>query len=175
MGTLKIGELSLGYFNYNLISIMPTFTVKVSAVLMLVLAIKLSTSASDCDEAESKVVTTPAPVTVHNSSDCDAAGRVVTTPAPVTVHNSSEVCLNSTSPTLAPGDTLNVLNLDTLDSCTNQADGTFMTDTRHCRRYYICQSGRARRLRCSLTQWFDRATASCRDRSLVTNCPSNRS
>lgn len=154
---------------------MPTITVKVSAVLMLVLAIKLSTSASDCDEAESKVVTTPAPVTVHNSSDCDAAGREVTTSAPVTVYNSSEACLNSTTPTLAPEDKLNVLNLDTLDSCTDQADGTFMTDTRHCRRYYICQSGRARRLRCSITQWFDRATASCRERSLVTNCPSNRS
>ncbi|XP_073832348.1 uncharacterized protein isoform X2 [Musca autumnalis] len=62
----------------------------------------------------------------------------------------------------------------TLNDCSSLPDNTYLVDSVHCRRFYICQKGRARRQRCSLTQWFDRQALQCRDRKSVTNCPANK-
>ncbi|XP_061391747.1 mucin-2-like [Musca vetustissima] len=71
---------------------------------------------------------------------------------------------------LKPANTLVSLN-----DCASLPDNVFLTDARHCRRFYICQRGRTKRQHCSLSQWFDRETLTCRDRKLVTNCPAKRS
>ncbi|XP_005190520.1 uncharacterized protein LOC131800334 isoform X2 [Musca domestica] len=63
----------------------------------------------------------------------------------------------------------------TLNDCASLPDNTVLTDSRHCRRFYVCQRGRVKRQRCSLTQWYDREALTCRDRKLVTNCPANKS
>lgn len=65
-------------------------------------------------------------------------------------------------------------NLQSSDDCLDQVDGTILSDSRHCRRFYVCQNQRVTRFRCSIGQWFDRETRTCQDRSLVANCPANK-
>ncbi|XP_019893591.2 uncharacterized protein LOC109613332 [Musca domestica] len=66
------------------------------------------------------------------------------------------------------------LNLVSRDDCLSLPNGVFLTDSRHCGRYYICQNGRVTSQRCPISQWFDRENLICRNRNLVTNCPVNR-
>ncbi|XP_041566604.1 uncharacterized protein LOC108134832 isoform X2 [Drosophila elegans] len=69
------------------------------------------------------------------------------------------------------------IGLDVLRSsqdCRGVEDGEYLTDPRHCRRYYICQKNRAKRHNCPRNEWFDRETKTCQNRDDVFNCPSRR-
>uniref|UniRef100_A0A1A9ZQB3 Chitin-binding type-2 domain-containing protein n=1 Tax=Glossina pallidipes TaxID=7398 RepID=A0A1A9ZQB3_GLOPL len=58
--------------------------------------------------------------------------------------------------------------------CASLTDDTILLDVRHCRRYYVCHRGRARRMRCPLGQWYDSDVRSCRDRRFVSSCAVSR-
>uniref|UniRef100_A0A1A9W9Y8 Chitin-binding type-2 domain-containing protein n=1 Tax=Glossina brevipalpis TaxID=37001 RepID=A0A1A9W9Y8_9MUSC len=58
--------------------------------------------------------------------------------------------------------------------CSTVNDGTILLDFRHCRRYYVCLLGRARRMRCPLGEWYDSDVGSCRDRRYVSSCAVSR-
>ncbi|XP_044250872.2 peritrophin-44, partial [Drosophila takahashii] len=58
--------------------------------------------------------------------------------------------------------------------CRDISDGVYLTDPRHCRRYYMCTRNRARRHNCPRKEWFDRELLICRSQDEVLNCPSNR-
>ncbi|XP_017082003.1 uncharacterized protein LOC108115194 [Drosophila eugracilis] len=58
--------------------------------------------------------------------------------------------------------------------CRGIEDGVYLTDPRHCRRFYMCRKNRARRHNCPANQWFDRETKACANRTEVSNCPANR-
>ncbi|XP_052849526.1 uncharacterized protein LOC128260501 isoform X1 [Drosophila gunungcola] len=58
--------------------------------------------------------------------------------------------------------------------CRGVEDGEYLTDPRHCRRYYMCQNNRAKRHNCPRNEWFDRETKTCQNRDDVLNCPSRR-
>ncbi|XP_033169115.1 uncharacterized protein LOC117146748 [Drosophila mauritiana] len=58
--------------------------------------------------------------------------------------------------------------------CRGINDGEYLTDPKHCRRFYMCHKNRVKRHNCPRNQWFDRETKSCQDRELVLNCPVNR-
>ncbi|XP_073832347.1 uncharacterized protein isoform X1 [Musca autumnalis] len=98
----------------------------------------------------------PPPVTCSTTT-CD--------PVPENMNNSHPIPENLNKP---------AKTLLTLNDCSSLPDNTYLVDSVHCRRFYICQKGRARRQRCSLTQWFDRQALQCRDRKSVTNCPANK-
>ncbi|KAH8419065.1 hypothetical protein KR222_003290, partial [Zaprionus bogoriensis] len=60
--------------------------------------------------------------------------------------------------------------LVSLRDCQGLEDGTFLTNSRHCRRFYVCRNNRARTQLCPAGQWFDRELKTCRSRFEVTNC-----
>lgn len=122
-----------------------------------------STTSTTTTTTTTTTPTTTSPTTTPSSSACEST---------TTTTCSSGESIENTEPTDTSKSA--VQTLLTLNDCTSVSDGTFMVDGRHCRRYYVCSNGRAKRLRCSISQWFDRETLTCRDRQLVTNCPINR-
>ncbi|XP_016962555.1 uncharacterized protein LOC108032989 [Drosophila biarmipes] len=69
------------------------------------------------------------------------------------------------------------IRIDVLRSsrdCRGVDDGVYLTDPRHCRRYYMCLRNRAKRHSCPPKQWFNRELLICQDQAEVLNCPSNR-
>ncbi|XP_034475843.1 mucin-2-like isoform X11 [Drosophila innubila] len=68
---------------------------------------------------------------------------------------------------------LNLLSLSNKD-CLLRTDGTFLQDSRHCRRYYECQGGVRKLHSCRSGSWFDIEAGECRNRSLVLNCAAQR-
>ncbi|XP_030078624.1 integumentary mucin A.1-like [Drosophila hydei] len=64
--------------------------------------------------------------------------------------------------------------LVSLRDCQGHEDGTFFTNARHCRRFYVCRNNRARHQNCPAGQWFDRELKVCRNRLEVTNCAAGR-
>ncbi|SPP73630.1 Hypothetical predicted protein [Drosophila guanche] len=58
--------------------------------------------------------------------------------------------------------------------CSGRADGSYLQDEKHCRRYYECRSGHRVLHKCRAGQWFDLEEGKCRRRSLVLNCPAKR-
>ncbi|XP_039496761.1 protein obstructor-E [Drosophila santomea] len=58
--------------------------------------------------------------------------------------------------------------------CRGIADGEYLADPKHCRRFYMCHKNRPKRHNCPRNHWFDRETKSCQVREKVLNCPSNR-
>ncbi|KRF79089.1 uncharacterized protein Dvir_GJ10070 [Drosophila virilis] len=64
--------------------------------------------------------------------------------------------------------------LSSVRDCQGLEDGTFFTNTRHCRRFYVCRNNRARHQLCPAGQWFDRELKVCRNRREVTNCAASR-
>uniref|UniRef100_A0A1I8M268 Chitin-binding type-2 domain-containing protein n=1 Tax=Musca domestica TaxID=7370 RepID=A0A1I8M268_MUSDO len=116
-----------------------------------------------------------------NGSGCNG---IVTQPPPTTTCSTTTTCPTTTQSSSDSGNyngnggrnNANVrLNyLMSYNDCASLADNTILLDLKHCRRYYVCTNRRAKRVRCSIGQWYDKDAHSCRPRAEVTNCVANK-
>uniref|UniRef100_A0A1A9ZQB1 Chitin-binding type-2 domain-containing protein n=1 Tax=Glossina pallidipes TaxID=7398 RepID=A0A1A9ZQB1_GLOPL len=124
------------------------------------------------------------PTTPSSTTTCEPSTPSSATTAPVEETTSTQ---DSPTTTAAVDDattatvTLNVpvtsspsAFYTSTSDCSMLNDGTILLDVRHCRRYYVCHRGRARRMRCPLGQWYDGDVRLCRDQRFVSSCAVNR-
>uniref|UniRef100_A0A1A9UDY4 Chitin-binding type-2 domain-containing protein n=1 Tax=Glossina austeni TaxID=7395 RepID=A0A1A9UDY4_GLOAU len=134
----------------------------------------VSTPSTTC-EPSTPAISTPittfepsAPITT--TTTCEPSTRAISTPisscepSTPSVSTPSTTCEPSTPAISTP-----------ITSFEPSAPITPITSyVRHCRRYYVCHRGRARRMRCPLGQWYDSDERSCRDRRFVSSCAVSR-
>uniref|UniRef100_A0A1A9UDY3 Chitin-binding type-2 domain-containing protein n=1 Tax=Glossina austeni TaxID=7395 RepID=A0A1A9UDY3_GLOAU len=123
------------------------------------------------------------PTTPSSTTTCEPSTPSRTTTAPIQETTSTQ---ESTTTTTVDGPTTATITLNvpvtsspsefytSTSDCSLLNDGTILLDVRHCRRYYVCHRGLARRMRCPLGQWYDSDVRSCRDRRFVSSCAVSR-
>lgn len=142
-----------------------------------------TTEETTTTETTSTGTTTTETTTIETTTTETTTAETTTTETTTTETTTTETttkksCMPTTSScTTEPTPILmrpDVLTLIRSSDCSSLDDGTILVDANHCRRYYICTSGRAKRHRCPSNHWYDRETLNCRLRNLVDNCPANR-
>ncbi|KAH8354851.1 hypothetical protein KR084_011915, partial [Drosophila pseudotakahashii] len=107
-----------------------------------------------------------------------ASLTTTTGPPTTTTQRPKQLLIPTESPIIDHNnDNATKIRIDVLRSsrdCRDISDGVYLTDPRHCRRYYMCSRNRARRHNCPRNEWFDRELLICRSQDEVLNCPSNR-
>ncbi|XP_005187040.3 uncharacterized protein LOC101891419 [Musca domestica] len=113
------------------------------------------------------IVTQPPPTTTCSTTTCS------TTTCPTTTQSSSDSGNYNGNGDRNNGN-VRLNYLMSYNDCASLADNTILLDLKHCRRYYVCTNRRAKRVRCSIGQWYDKDAHSCRPRAEVTNCVANK-